>query len=92
MKESICYLISLELTPAYDNTFRKVIGITNHTSGKINMRNKELSIKRGIAKFGEKSIIVITKENTQVHNKEVFESIEKQNLNDEIKAKAFALC
>ena len=31
------------------------------------------------------------KECTQLHNKEVFEPIEKQNLNDEIKAKALDL-
>ena len=52
------------------------------------MRNKQKSIKKGIVKYGEKAIIAIMKEYAQLHNKEVFEPIKKQNLNDELKTKA----
>ena len=55
------------------------------------MRNKQLPNKRRIKNFGEKAIVTIMKEYTQLHNKKVFQPIEKQNLNEETKAKACGL-
>ena len=86
-------MININEQPSTSNldTFRKVIGITFNTLGRMNMSNKQLPIKRGTKKFGDKAIVAIMKEYTQLHNKEVFEPIENQNLKDEIKATSLHL-